>query len=354
MECSGCGAHLQDKTLYCPVCGEEILWVPEYATIETLMYQHQMKIDTDHLKHSGKKIKCKGFLAGGIVLLLVMVLAVNIYKYNSFDYQMSLAEAAYSDQNYEQALNYADRALSINSDGVEATLMIAKIFTAQGNIRTAIPILEAAVKNNSGSIKAYGQLIQLYEDTDQLESIKDLMAQTEEEDILNEFSDYLCEVPEINLDSGTYKKKILLALSPKRNSDSIYYTTNGSTPTSSSSVYTDAIAVGEGTITIKAIAMNKKGISSDVLSETYTIIRNDPEMPEVWPKSGEYREGERIVVTVPDDCTAYYAFDESPTVSSKKYSSSVAMEKGEHIFSVIVVDKEGKTSNAASETYVVY
>ena len=49
----------------------------------------------------------------------------------------------------------------------------------------------------------------------------------------------------------------------------IYYTTDGSTPTASSSVYSTAIAVGS-TTTIKAIAI-KAGVSSNVASATYTI-----------------------------------------------------------------------------------
>ena len=42
MKCSKCGANMQEGTLYCPVCGQEVQWVPDYSTLETLMHQQQM------------------------------------------------------------------------------------------------------------------------------------------------------------------------------------------------------------------------------------------------------------------------------------------------------------------------
>lgn len=51
--------------------------------------------------------------------------------------------------------------------------------------------------------------------------------------------------------------------------ETIYYTTNGDTPTTSSTEYTEPIQVTEET-TIKAIAVNRFG-SSEVASETFTI-----------------------------------------------------------------------------------
>ena len=43
MKCGNCGADLEEGTLFCPVCGKEVQWVPEYNTLETLIKQREIE-----------------------------------------------------------------------------------------------------------------------------------------------------------------------------------------------------------------------------------------------------------------------------------------------------------------------
>lgn len=55
----------------------------------------------------------------------------------------------------------------------------------------------------------------------------------------------------------------------------IYYTTDGSTPTTSSTIYSSAIAVAS-TTTVKAMTVDQAGNSSSVISQTYTFPISTP------------------------------------------------------------------------------
>jgi uncharacterized Zn finger protein (UPF0148 family) len=362
---------MQEGTLYCPVCGQEVQWVPDYSTLETLMHQQQMKKsipDPNEMKRKqeqeaaqqraeAKKKKVHKTVLGFVfcvLFLAVVAFIINRKNYNSFDYQLAQAESELSNKNFDKALTYADRALSLDSDSVEANLLLAEIFTAQGDTGTALPILESSVKNHPSSINAYGQLLRLYESLDMTDEMKELMDSCKEDKVLEKYADYICEIPKFSEEPGTYKKKLKLYLYPSKDSDTIYYTTDGSIPDNTSKEYTDYIQLSEGSTVLNVIAYNEKGIPSEIVTQNYTITLVGPETPKIAPTSGEFEITDTIRVTVPEGCTAYYAFNDTPTTASKRYRGPVSMQEGENIFSVILVDEDGKVSNVASETYVVY
>ena len=78
------------------------------------------------------------------------------------------------------------------------------------------------------------------------------------------------DAPTFSVAAGEYSEVQSVTLSSTTAGATIYYTTDGSTPTTSSTQYTEAINVGEGTTTIKAIAV-LNGVSSEVASATYVV-----------------------------------------------------------------------------------
>jgi hypothetical protein len=78
-----------------------------------------------------------------------------------------------------------------------------------------------------------------------------------------------CATPEISLTAGTYTGAQTVTISGPTGA-TIYYTTNGSAPTTNSSVYSEALTVSSSQ-TIKAIAVKDGMANSEVASATYTI-----------------------------------------------------------------------------------
>jgi len=95
--------------------------------------------------------------------------------------------------------------------------------------------------------------------------------------------------PSISPSSGTYFSTQTVTMTASAGS-TIYYTIDGTTPTTSSSVYTSAISLKEGCITtIKAIAVSNAGTSS-VVSAVFTVpvkgksIVVKYKAPSIWTK----------------------------------------------------------------------
>lgn len=123
---------------------------------------------------------------------------------------------------------------------------------------------------------------------------------------------------------------------------SIYYTTNGSAPTSSSTKYTAAFTVLHGA-TVKAVAI-KDSTSSDVASKTYTA-------PEVSaPVIIISTAGAVTISSATSGADIYYTTNgATPTSSSTKFSSSFTVASGTTVKAIAI--RYGRSSSVTSNTY---
>ncbi|MGA2981738.1 MAG: chitobiase/beta-hexosaminidase C-terminal domain-containing protein [Terriglobales bacterium] len=103
--------------------------------------------------------------------------------------------------------------------------------------------------------------------------------------------------PTFSESGGTYSSAQSITLSDTTPGVAIYYTTNGSTPTTSSAVYSGAITVS-ATETIQAIAAANGYTSSPVASATYTILLPDFSLSSINPSSLTVEHGQSGNVTV--------------------------------------------------------
>ena len=155
--------------------------------------------------------------------------------------------------------------------------------------------------------------------------------------------------------AGTYTAAQSVEISCTTDGAEIYYTTDGSDPSASSTKYSSAIAVGE-TTTIKAIAVKDGMTDSSVASATYTI--NIPPQtvatPAFSPDAGTYTEAQSVTISCETTgATIYYTTDGSdPSASSTAYSGAITVGETTTIKAIAV--KEGMTDSAVtSATYTI-
>ena len=77
--------------------------------------------------------------------------------------------------------------------------------------------------------------------------------------------------PSFSLAAGTYYNAQTLEITTTVENGTIYYTTDGTDPTTSENTYSSALTIS-GTTTIKACVKDSEGNFSDVVSRTYTIV----------------------------------------------------------------------------------
>ena len=98
------------------------------------------------------------------------------------------------------------------------------------------------------------------------------------------------ETPEISVPTGTYDDTQYVTITSKTDGATIYYTTDGSRPTTSSKVY-DGIFAVSSSATVKAIAVKNGCINSAMASSTITV--NGTEVS----KSTNLATGKNVVVS---------------------------------------------------------
>ena len=121
---------------------------------------------------------------------------------------------------------------------------------------------------------------------------------------------------------GTYVGSATVTISDATSGATIHYTTDGSTPTASSPVYSGPILVTQ-TTTIRAMATASGMTDSDVASATYTIA-SQVATPSFTPPAGTYSQSQMVTLSVATSgATIHYTTDgTTPTASSPVYGGA--------------------------------
>lgn len=121
--------------------------------------------------------------------------------------------------------------------------------------------------------------------------------------------------PEFNPAGGTYSTPQSVSLTDGTRGSTIYYTLNGTTPTTSSTLYTGPFTIATNT-TLKAIAIAPGYVTSAVATAAYTITE---------PQAAEPIGSMSITISeATSGATVYYTTNGTiPTTSSTKYTGPI-------------------------------
>ena len=158
--------------------------------------------------------------------------------------------------------------------------------------------------------------------------------------------------PAFSVESGAVNSGTEVTITCSTEGAKIYYTTDGSEPTASSTEYTAAISV-TAAVTLKAIAVKSGMNNSAVASASYTI-KGTVATPEFSLASGAVNSGTTVTITCSTDgAKIYYTTDGSePTASSTEYTAAISVTAAVTLKAIAV--KSGMNdSSVASASYTI-
>ena len=145
-----------------------------------------------------------------------------------------------------------------------------------------------------------------------------------------------------------------MTISDATSGATIYYTTNGTTPTTSSTEYTGPITVSS-TETLEAIAVATGDTNSAVASAAYTITSSLPSVstPTFSPAAGTYTSAQSVTISdATSGATIYYTTNgTTPTTSSTEYTGPITVSSTETLEAIAVAT--GDNSAVASAAYTI-
>lgn len=309
----------------------------------------------NELKRKKQKAKKRMRILIGIGVVVILG-ALGYFIYLNTYYGLVRGGNRYLNQkDYRQAEEKFQQAMKQDDAKADAYNGLAEVYIAQNEPDTAEEYYLKAISKYPGNVELYRGCIEFYQQTDQLSKIPVLLDECEDDGVLDDLNMYVSNEPKFSLEEKTYDEVQELSLTSK--GQKIYYTTDGTEPTTASTVYEAPLQIGEGTTTISAISVNDEGVPSVVVSKTYVVEYPVADAPAVSPSTGYYERQMQITIQVPSGYTAYYTISsadgeiETPTAASTKYTGPIDMPEGNHIFCAVLVDGKGRLSEIKKMNY---
>lgn len=151
---------------------------------------------------------------------------------------------------------------------------------------------------------------------------------------------------------GTYTGTQSITLTSATPGATIYYTIDGSVPSTTSTEYTGPVSVSSA-LTLKAIAIKSGIADSDVLTETYAII-SGAVPPVAYHSGGNYLTAQSVTLTTATPgASIYYTVDGStPSAGSTLYSGPISVASSLTLKAIAI--KSGvDNSSITTESYVI-
>ena len=323
--------------------------------------QERMPAKKKNKKSNGGKI---AVIVISVIVAVVAIVALAFFTINmvlkkaqnNFAYYNNTGIEYVQNGKYAEAVPYLEKALTFSeSDGkVNLRFSLYDCYVATDNTEKAVSMLYNILGVDEYNLEAIVYLENYYENAGVTDALVELYNKYKDTAAATAVQKYYVEAPKISLEGGKYTSTLEVQITSDYDFD-IYYTTDGSEPTTGSTLYTGKIEIDDGNTTLKCIAVNGYNIASEVVTAEYEVEYKQPDEPTISPRSGSYETEQLIVIgNIPAGGKAYYTLDNTtPTDKSTEYTGPFDMPVGNNVLSVVTYDKKGLKSQVVKRNYVL-
>ena len=285
-------------------------------------------------------------VVAAIVIIIVMAVVINSNNKKSYSYNYDKGMNCFESGDYQGCKSYFESALNTaeGKKNIEMMNILADIYISEGDNDNAARVLKAVLEYDVQNEDALGKLAGIYNQQGDGARLTELIKKYDNSKASGVLDSYRVAEPNPSEVPGTLKKPVDLTLIAQ-DGCTIYYTTNGDEPSQNSTRYTEPIKIEKDTVTIKAIAVNKIGVTSKTAIMQYTVSLQAPEAP-VFSVEGTITEGTLIKIkNLEEGCQAYYTVDgTTPTANSIIYQNGIDLKAGNYVVSVVIINKSNLSS----------
>lgn len=377
MVCPNCGKEIEEGSLFCSYCFTDIKIVPTYdSKIEQAVSEvmedvgKRVERETNRQKSRSERgeqlervrrrlsLVLVGVVTGIVACVLVYLIVQSISR-NNESYYVARAYDKASSGDYDGAVAEIDDALALkksNNGRVELLLTKSEYEAKAGDtdqaIETLHEIIDAAM-DSSEVLGAYSRIIEIYSSRGEYATIARILRDCGDSEVQSSFRQYMVYQPQFDPPSGTYEDNLSVTLSCDGDG-TIFYTLDGSRPTTSSSLYTESIRLASGVTRVTAVYINRYGVTSRSVTRLYAVTGDTvaPDAPTVLPEGGTYSEDIRVTVDIPENVECYYTTDGTdPTESSRRYENPIPVPVGTTDYKFIAIGDNGVRSEITEVIY---
>ncbi|MDD3305488.1 MAG: chitobiase/beta-hexosaminidase C-terminal domain-containing protein [Acetobacterium sp.] len=235
-------------------------------------------------QHKPFKHKKPVIIASSVILGLLLVGGgvagyLNYQRSTEISADLKNGETLLTEAKFDEAIKAFEAVGILDSDNADAVFGKAKAYAGLGDYGNARTYFEDTLKRIT-DLEKMKQVYNAYIDSEvnakvgeeALFTLMDRAAKdTGDEGYIKRKGEFMVKAPSFNLNPGSYQGTQAVDIIKGDPADKIYFTTDGSQPTTASPEYTTVIELTPGEKTIKAIEVGANGYPSRTIEGKYII-----------------------------------------------------------------------------------